>query len=183
MFITQCTIQVYAVVVPHGVHHIFGPVCPLLCAFALQILGVAHHQSYVMIHLCLILMCSCFRWCSLQSICPLAHSNSSLRKRRKITRHSRLVWLETRHLYQSLKNRIICNIESFVILGMTGFIHVVSFWENKCRFGPQLSSSVPNTVQCCYNAVQYNEILYTSLQELRQNISQGLPPQDTHISP
>ena len=41
-----------------------------------------------------------------------------------------------------------------------------------------------NTVKCCYNAVWYNMILDTSLQELRQNINHRLNPKKTpHTSP
>ena len=43
---------------------------------------------------------------------------------------------------------------------------------------------IPTTVKCCYNAVQYNTIIHTSLQWLRQNINQGSLSQKTpHISP
>ena len=37
----------------------------------------------------------------------------------------------------------------------------------------------PHTVECRYNAVQYNIVLHTSLQEVRQNINQKLNPQKT----
>ena len=40
------------------------------------------------------------------------------------------------------------------------------------------------TMECRYDAVQYNKILHTSLQDLRQNINQRLNPQNTpHSSP
>ena len=43
---------------------------------------------------------------------------------------------------------------------------------------------ITHTIQCCYEAVQYNKIMHTSVQVLRQNISQRLNPQKTaHISP
>ena len=41
-----------------------------------------------------------------------------------------------------------------------------------------------STVECRYDAVQYNKILYTSLQWWEQNINEGLNLQKTHhISP
>ena len=33
------------------------------------------------------------------------------------------------------------------------------------------------TVECCYNVAQYNKILHTSFEKLRQNINQRLNPQ------
>ena len=37
-----------------------------------------------------------------------------------------------------------------------------------------LVGRAPDTVECCYNMVQYNMILHTSLQWLRQNINRSL---------
>ena len=39
------------------------------------------------------------------------------------------------------------------------------------------------TVECGYNVVQYNMVLHTSLQEVRQNINQWLNPQMTSHTP
>ena len=59
--------------------------------------------------------------------------------------------------------------------------NLVSEWS-WCGMGPRIDPNVISkyaTVECCYNTVQYNMVLLSSLQEVRQNINQILHPQKT----
>ena len=57
---------------------------------------------------------------------------------------------------------------------------IISFWyqlselEHGSHNNIPCMDIVPYIVERCYNAAQHNMILYTSLQELRQNINQRL---------
>ena len=52
-----------------------------------------------------------------------------------------------------------------------------SLWRHRNEYFKRLQY----TVECRYNAVHFNMILYTSLHELRRNISQMLDSQNTTI--
>ena len=58
-------------------------------------------------------------------------------------------------------------------------MHAVSLAPNHPR---PSAGMILTTVKCRYKVVQYNMILHTSLQELRQNISQRLNPQKTPLT-
>ena len=85
----------------------------------------------------------------------------------------------------------ICDSQKFDSFSLTGdytwTIIAISWWSDlhlKLQglfffFDKSFSSIISDTVRCFYNAVQYNVLLHTTLQKLRQDISQTLHSQNT----